>query len=68
MSAGHGHEDHGHGGGGGGGGNMMWECLFGYCKETSAAAHGVTDMIYTTFLGIFWGSSGWGGWHDHGHH
>jgi hypothetical protein len=67
MSWGHGHDDHG-GHGGWGGSNAMWECMFGYCKEVSSAAHWVTSMFYSAFLGIFGGWGG-GGWHDdHWHH
>ena len=68
MSWWHGHEDHGGGHGGwSGGGNAMWECMFGYCKEVGSAAHWVTSMFYSAFLGIFGGGGG-GGWHDHWHH
>ncbi len=66
MSWGHGHDSHGGHGESSGGSNAMWECMFGYCKEVGSAAHGVTNMFYSTFLGIFGGG---GGWHDsHGHH
>lgn len=67
MSWGHWHDDHGHGGSTSWS-NALGECLFWYTKETASAATWITNMFYSTFLGIFWwGGGGWG-WHDHGHH
>ena len=64
---GHGHESQGwHGSSDSS--NAMWECMFGYCKEVSGAAHGITSMFNFAFLGIFGWGGGWGGHDSHGHH